>query len=288
MTLASIVIPVASYHTEIAEVAIASAQAQTVKCEVILVRDESSAGAGATRNRGAAQARGLFTVFLDADDQLAPTFVEACLAVYRPGHYVMTGWLEGSRVRMPAGCVFADNGYHLVTTLYPTAAFRALGGFREQLPAHEDVDFYLRSARMGICPLLVNKPLLTYTHYGKRSQLFLARPDYHDIRRDIYEVNGGREATMGCCGDGTGVPAALIANGDARQEGDVLAFARWAGIRTEGSVRGNRVYRAGNNQKVWIYPDDLAMRPDLWQLALDPYAVTPNIEAVLALAGGSE
>lgn len=48
----TVVIPVAGYHSEIAARAIASVEAQTVPCEIVVVPDTSAKGAGWARNRG--------------------------------------------------------------------------------------------------------------------------------------------------------------------------------------------------------------------------------------------
>lgn len=108
--LTSIVIPTYN-HGDVVREAIASALAQTVPVEVLVVDDgstddtihrltsgpaapagdervrilsQSHAGPSAARNAGIAAARGEFLMFLDADDLIAPTKVAEQLAEFRP------------------------------------------------------------------------------------------------------------------------------------------------------------------------------------------------------------
>lgn len=92
-TLCSVIIPVAPSHLEIVTDAIASVQAQTVPCEVIVEYDHDQRGAAHTRNKGVRRSNGLFLVMLDADDILHPTYVESALRAYRPGGYVYSHWI---------------------------------------------------------------------------------------------------------------------------------------------------------------------------------------------------
>lgn len=156
MTVATIYIPYSPAHAEIRHRAIDSAERQTVKCKVL---SSLSLNTPATFRNVARFADTPFVTFLDADDVLENNFIEECLKVYEQGKYVYTSWMCGDVLRTPNLCVTREDDYrsHLVTTLYPAAVFKALGGFNETLPGHEDVDFYLRSARAGVCGVHLNK-----------------------------------------------------------------------------------------------------------------------------------
>lgn len=272
---ATIIIPIAPYHQALAQRAVESAREQTVTCEVIRVPDHDLRGAGWTRNFGALQCETDFVVFLDADDFLAPTFVEACLRAYEPARYVYTDWLCDDILNKPNLCATPEHDYHthLVTTLYPTAIFKALGGFDTTLPGHEDVDFYLRSHRAGICGIHLDEALLHYTEHGWRSKRFNERADKKAIMDDVYLRNGGQRTLMACCGQ-PGEKAQI--NPGQQMPGDVLAETLWAGMHSEvGHITG-RVYVGGNGSSVYIDPRDAAATPQLFQVKPDLRQLAPT------------
>lgn len=281
---ATIIIPIAPHHQALAARALESARAQTVTCDVYQVFDHDLRGAGWARNYGAAQCDTDFVVFLDADDVLTPTFVEACLAAYEAPRYVYTSWLCGESLRKPNLCVSVDSDYHshLVTTLYPTAIFKALGGFDESLTGHEDVDFYLRSHRHGICGTHLDEPLLHYTEHGWRSKIFNERADKKAVMDDVRLRNGGQLTIMACCNQ-PGEKAQI--NPGQQVEGDVLATTLWAGMHSEvGHVTG-RVYNGGSGSSVYIDPRDVAATPHLFQVKQDLRQLAPKREQVLRDSG---
>jgi hypothetical protein len=100
----SIIIPVHNYERYLAG-AIESALAQTIRCEIIVVDDQSSdhsaeiarsykdkgvklvsnkinLGVAETRNIGIRKAKGNYIICLDADDMILPTFAETHLAAF--------------------------------------------------------------------------------------------------------------------------------------------------------------------------------------------------------------
>jgi hypothetical protein len=289
--LVTVVIPYTKAHEHLAMTAYASVMAQTIPTRAIVVADTMGQGAGWTRNVAGLDTISLsriiepFLIFLDADDTLAPTFVEECLCAYQTGKYVYTSWMCGDVLRKPNLCVqrgFEDDyRSHLVTTLYPTEVFRALGGFDETLPGHEDVDFYLRSAQAGYCGVYLDKPLVNYTEHGQRSNLFNARPDKKDIMDRVYLKNGGQRTIMACCGQ-PGVQQTIVI-GEA-QPGDVMAETLWAGMRSEVGYSTGRVYRGGNGSQVPVAPEDLAQMDHLFREIKSAVEV-PKREQVLKDAG---
>lgn len=291
MTLATVVIPYTKAHEHLVEQAIASVEAQTIKTCWQSMLDATQRGAGWARNLLALDdysPSGIYTdfiVFLDADDTLAPTFVEDCLRAYETGKYVYTSWMCGNVLRKPNLCVERghedDYRSHLVTTLYPTEVFRALGGFDETLPGHEDVDFYLRSQQAGYCGVYLDKPLVNYTEHGQRSKLFNTRPDKKDIMDRVYLKNGGNRTIMACCGQ-PGVQQQIVI-GEA-QPGDVMAETLWAGMRSEVGYSTGRVYRGGNGSQVPVAPADLAQMDHLFREIKSGVEV-PKREQVLKDAG---
>lgn len=282
--LVTICIPIGLYHTDIYHEAVASAEQQTIPCEITIYVDIKQRGAGYARNRLASTVDTPFIVFLDADDRLTPDFVEQCLKVWEPGYYVYTGWrLSPTETRIPKSRIpYAESGYHLVTTLLPMAYFNAVGGFDEDLPGHEDADLYLKLAREHYCGILIPEPLVMYTPRGERGLAFRQRSDYNDIRKQVYERNGGEQTIM-CCGQQ--LPVAAGDRGE-RREGDVLAMALWAGNQTQGSVvDAARTYRGGNQSLHWVHPEDVKAFPRLWRQVHDNSSLVPTKEDVLRKAG---
>lgn len=281
--LATVVIPYADHHAGLLPRAVRSAEVQTVPVEIVTVRDELGHGAGWGRNRGSENASTDFVVWLDADDELHPQFVERTIAHYKKGQYVYTAWTEGRTTRKPAPCnPFSNNGVHLVTTLYPTEVFKSLKGFDQELIGNEDTDFYLKSAKYGVCGVYLDEVLIYYSGDGKRSKDFIASDNYTDIRRLVYERNGGHNTIMACgCG---GSSAGTSSQAGERHEGDVLAKATWAGVRSETSFFAHRVYRGGNGSELWVDPRDIHARPDLYQPIVNTVDVAPDVERVQMLA----
>ncbi len=136
---------------------------------VVYVRQEN-AGPSVARNTGAGRASGDYIIFLDADDLLAPTYVERCLAALAaaPGAgYAYTQWrtfgTEEQVSRFPAfspRAILEDNYVH-VSALVRAELVRA-HPFFVGMHYWEDWDFYLALLDEGIGGVLVDEPLLLY------------------------------------------------------------------------------------------------------------------------------
>ena len=117
------------------------------------------------RNSGAAAATGDVLLFVDADAALEPDFVDRCISAFRdPATVCVTG------IALPRdGALFARLVYRATYVLvrvfhtvgislfpgicvaYRNKAFRAVGGFREELGVAEDLDMSRRISRLGKC-----------------------------------------------------------------------------------------------------------------------------------------
>lgn len=297
--VATILIPFSEQHRQLAEAAIASARAQTVAVDVIA--DLSPNTPAYLRNLPLRETIDTpFIVFLDADDVLEPDFVAQCLHAYEPGHYVYTAWYHDTFIMRPRACNpylahdFHDGegvvgGWHFVTTLMPTQAFIALGGFDETLPGMEDTDLYMRAGYKGLCGKYLDKPLVHYRGGdGHRSHAFRDLPEYHDLRRSIYERNGGILASMcnaGCNGTTPGSQAPLNAQG--KQEGDIQAIALYTPSAQYGRVTGRYYERTRFQGQVidGVSPLDVKAAPDLWKEVPSMKELTPSKSEVLRQAG---
>lgn len=129
-----------------------SALNQTRDCEVLLQHEETLALA---RNRGAEQATGDWLIFLDADDELDPRYVEAMLAgsegLRQPATLgIVNGRADPEPVIIkPRGKTLLDGNHLVIGTMMPRDDFMAVGGFRE-LWAWEDWDLFIRLWLRGL------------------------------------------------------------------------------------------------------------------------------------------
>jgi len=151
---------------------------QTFGSDISVVRQQNR-GVSAARNRGAALARARHIAFLDHDDVWEPYLLErqlAQLARYPDaGLAYADSWVvddndrkHGRRRRWldyREGDVQADlllgNFVPLETALMPTAIFRRLGGFNEELRYLEDYDLFLRLSALAPVVFL-DQPLARY------------------------------------------------------------------------------------------------------------------------------
>ena len=235
----SIVIPVGNGHEKHVYDALDSVESQTIrKWEAIVVWDSENepnldaypyvrlirnelplSGAGFSRNRGAEKARGVFLVFLDADDQISPNFLEETLETFRheesivytdylnsfmcekedlEKHDSIVQYNERTKSAVSRGhssnydCERAQRQpskdlFHwcLVTCLIPKAWHDKIGGFDEDMETFEDVLYHWVMARSGYCYTRIDKPLVNYKiHTGNRRE-----------KANIYTSHGRAVAT---------------------------------------------------------------------------------------------
>lgn len=279
-SIATILIPYSEAHAHLVARAEWSAKRQSVPCDVIAAL---SPGTPAKHRNYPLyhEVTTPFVVWLDADDHMERNFVEECLRYYETGRYVYTAYTMWNKIVIPdAKRPFAD-GNHLITTLYPTEVFKSLGGFDENLPGHEDIDFYLKSIASGVCGVLCPKPLVHYEPDGQRSTAFAENPAAEIIRKRTLELYGGTQTIMGCCG-GEGVP--FTGDPGKQQPGDVLVQALWAGCRDELDLSRTRKVRACGGQSLWIDLATAQSNPAKYRILANP-AEAPKKQDVLQMAG---
>lgn len=265
MTDITFIVPFSPSHSMIVERAVASVRKQTVPCEIIVQRDTDMRGPGYARNRALERVQTPMTVFLDADDTVAPNFAEVCLNAMKTNHYVYTDWYDGQGAygRAPTPCkVWTEKTFHLVTTLLFTEDVRRIGGFDEALPGAEDTDFGLRLRLSGVCGVHIAQALVMYQPGGARSNALHNSAEDSIVQNYFTERYGGFKL-MGCCGPDVEVTLPL----NERQTGDVMMIANWAGNKPyTGSISGRRYGdRVGNFRPFWVDPQDAAAQPSFWR-----------------------
>ena len=300
----SIIIPVGPLHGFVADRAIASARAQTVPAEVVTYTDPRGNGAGWARNRGVEQASGDLLVFLDADDELVPTFIEETLREFvATGRYVYTGclinWGEGKAAEIWQCPSFEQRRFldprfqHAVTTLLPRPFFESVGGFDENLPAWEDPDLYARLIRAGYCGTPLDKTLLIYhARDGYRRAVGLRQRGR--LREHFEQYQEG--PIMACCGKKKTVQAktnpkvAAEAQSNPPENWVLAEYIKKGKLQPVGIAKKIRYPRGGSNDApIYIHPDDAASEqhrpggPVLRPLPMPDRDVTQKVEALRAL-----
>lgn len=278
-TLCSIVIPVAPFHAERAREAIESAEAQTIPCQVVVEYDVRQTGAAAARNRALQRATGAFIVFLDADDVLAPTYVEECLAAWRQGGYVYTRErINGVVSEMPPCARWNPlRVYHYVTTFAPRAMVGS--GFDTGAPI-EDMDLYLRARFQGWKPIYLDRVLWDYRRDLGGSDTNPRSAHYVEklaAAETFFKQRYGRYTAMGCCGGNT-----PKVTGD-KQEGDAWVQALYSPRKVRGMATGRVYPRPDVHGMLWVDPRDVAAAPEMFHELVDVIAQSPSTETIAAL-----
>ncbi|MFQ5506632.1 MAG: glycosyltransferase family 2 protein [Planctomycetota bacterium] len=200
----SVVIPFRNSHEHFEETFQSLEEQTLTDIEILLVNDSSDApgscqllkrlrkhgsisvldrkrqgGPAAARNDGVRAAKGEFVFLLDADDILAPTALEKMFWLLRFSPavgFVYSGVVSfGTKpgIRMEeydTGRLKVEN-YLTSAALIRKDVYLAVGGMDDTLrTAHEDYDFWLRLAALGIRGKLLPEPLFYYRrHEGGRS-----------------------------------------------------------------------------------------------------------------------
>lgn len=193
----SIIIPCHNYGKWVGE-AIESALAQTYKCEVIVINDnstddsqavieryagrlkilvnENNLGVAETRNRAIKEASGTFIVCLDADDRLHPNFVEKHLQVfhtlddaiaYAPIELIdAKGEIgKGRLFRTAAIPSMQKAGKNQIPSccMFRKSFWQRAGGYETRYQPAEDAHLWLKMFALGGTPRrAANEPLMDY------------------------------------------------------------------------------------------------------------------------------
>ncbi len=243
-------------------------------------------GASIARNMGILAARGAFTVMLDADDILYPTYLRQTLAAYeRTGYYAYTDWdmITKDGLRETHDCpeftpnrIFEQGYFHPVTCLVPTEWLKAVGGFDETMETWEDVDLFMQLVSQGYCGVRVPEPLMLYRYttgslrekgYSRVDTLkTFFRQKYHDF------IVGGKQVVCNCGGKRkeplSNTQQAVAANNGNDKNGPMLRVEYHAEMKGAHPVIGvatrqNYGSRAAG-EVFYVYAKDVAANPTLF------------------------
>lgn len=244
--------------------------------DYLVIYDKARKGAGWARNVGLKNVLSPFTVFLDADDWIEPSFIEECLRAYDGRHYVFTDWIADQVVQAPECPWKGDGSSHIVTTLLPTAWLKHVGGFDETLPGGEDTDLFWKLTRSGLCGKRLPKPLFHYSKDGQRAKAFVNSPEYRTIMQGVVARYKGKPMACGGCG-GDVDPIEPTPEGE-QFAGSALAAALWGGNQSKrGRVSGRQYPRTGNGKTLWVDERDIDAAPWEFSRVLEmPKPLTEN------------
>jgi glycosyltransferase involved in cell wall biosynthesis len=213
--LVSIVIPCFNYGRFLGE-AIESALGQTHQpVQVVVVDDGSSddtvavaqrypvklisqrnAGLSCASNVGIRASAGELVVRLDADDRLAPTYVEETLDALLREPPVEFAYTEMQYFGAASGTypveefdpeTLTERNYVHASALMRRSAFDAVGGYRENMTTLrvQDWDLWLSFVERGFQGRLVRKPLLEYRKHAGPSMVTFDLLSPKGLRREI-------------------------------------------------------------------------------------------------------
>jgi glycosyltransferase involved in cell wall biosynthesis len=169
-------------------------------------------GVSAARNRGIAYSRGLYIALLDSDDLWLPAKIQTQLEFFasHPNAWICQTdeiWIRngvrvnpGKRHRKPSGMIFEPS--LALCLVSPSAVmmrremFPVVGLFREDFPACEDYDMWLRISRQYPVHLIPDR--LVVKRGGHADQLSrLPLLDSYRIQ-SIYDIMKSRIHAAGC------------------------------------------------------------------------------------------
>ncbi len=180
----------------------------------VVVLHQENRGLPAARNRGAAESKSEFLVFLDADDWVAPRFVTKLHAALREEEAGAAASAHGNGRANRPGVVshvycqerLVEKGrgiwrvpewdpvqmmitnLHPVTTLVKRECFEAVGGFDESMrDGYEDWDLWLRFVGRGWRGLRVREPLFVWRRHSDQTMVMHAVRNHRALYARIVE-----------------------------------------------------------------------------------------------------
>jgi glycosyltransferase involved in cell wall biosynthesis len=173
--------------------------------DVTLVRREPSGQPAYPRNDGIARARGEYILCLDADDAIAPEFLDRCVGVLDSDPGVSIAYGDQQNIGMlttfephPAYDFAMLRRFNFVppASVFRREAWEHAGGFATNVPGYEDWDFWLACGEAGHFGRHVPGVVWRYRHHGAslygdarrrdnelKAQVVLNHPRLYDSRQ---------------------------------------------------------------------------------------------------------
>jgi glycosyltransferase involved in cell wall biosynthesis len=200
--------------------AIAEVAARYPADAVRVLRLAENSGLATARNSGVTVAKGTWLVMLDADDKLAPTYLEQTFRAteLNPRKFAYTDsylwWpVEDDRTQLLEAHDYDFNDLlaHVTwacTILLSKDAFNGVGGYKPQMSSvggWEDWELAISLGENGICGVRVAEPLFYYRQHSKEQMRYKAeavKPRLQETLRRLHAATYRGERSDMCCGSG--------------------------------------------------------------------------------------